>query len=251
MSMRRSSSLFPFRRGRLATWFTSASIVVATAAAMTLAACGPRDEAPRAGGAAGLTAPADPSPRPTGQPVPTVGQPVPTQSPAPAPPVAVAPAYPPTAPAPLATPAPTVAAAPATTYPADRAPDYRPAPAPARAAAPKAVASNRVGEITRIEPIRTRPQGSGAGAVVGGVLGAVVGNQFGHGLGRAALTGAGAVGGALAGNNVERNYKEGVSGYRVVIRLDNGRTRTFNRTEVGHLHVGDRVRLDANSFHRA
>ena len=98
---------------------------------------------------------------------------------------------------------------------------------------PQPVASNRVGAITSIEPIRTRPQGSGAGAVIGGVLGAVVGNQFGHGLGRAAITGAGAVGGALAGNNVERNYKEGVSGYRIVVRLDNGRTRTFDRTQVG------------------
>ena len=65
------------------------------------------------------------------------------------------------------------------------------------------------------------------------------------------MTGAGAVGGALAGNNVERNYKEGVSGYRVVVRLDNGSTRVFDRTHVGDLHVGDRVRLDANSFHRA
>ncbi len=61
---------------------------------------------------------------------------------------------------------------------------------------------------------------------------------------------AGVVGGAVAGNNVERNYKEGVSGYRVVVRLNNGHTRTFERTQVGSLRVGDRVTLDANSFHR-
>ena len=50
-------------------------------------------------------------------------------------------------------------------------------------------------------------------------------------------------------NNLERNYREGVSGYRVHVRLDNGSTRTFERSSIGNLHVGDRVRLDANGFH--
>ena len=102
------------------------------------------------------------------------------------------------------------------------------------------VPRNRVGSITAIEPVRQRPQGSGAGAVIGGVLGGVIGNQFGHGLGRAAMTGVGAAGGAIAGNNVERNYKTAVVGYRVHVRLDNGSTRTFERKNIGNLHVGDR-----------
>ena len=104
--------------------------------------------------------------------------------------------------------------------------------------------------MASIEAIRERPQGNGTGAVIGGVLGAVVGNQFGHGLGRAAMTGVGAAGGAVAGNNVERNHRERVTGYRVSVRLDNGATRTFERADVAGLQVGDRVRLDANSFHR-
>ena len=54
--------------------------------------------------------------------------------------------------------------------------------------------------------------------------------------------------GAIAGNNVERNYKTAVVGYRVHVRLDNGNTRTFERKSIGNLHVGDRVRLDANGF---
>ncbi len=87
--------------------------------------------------------------------------------------------------------------------------------------------------------------------MIGGVLGGVIGNQFGHGLGRAAMTGVGAAGGAIAGNNVERNYKTAVVGYRVHVRLDNGNTRTFQRKNIGNLHVGDRVRLDANGFRRA
>jgi outer membrane lipoprotein SlyB len=109
---------------------------------------------------------------------------------------------------------------------------------------------SRIGSVQSIEPIRTRPQGSGAGAVVGGVLGAVVGHQFGSGVGRVAMTGLGAAGGAVAGNNVERNHNESISGYRVSIRLDNGTTRTFERSQVAGLQVGDRVRLDAESFHR-
>ena len=229
-------------------WFTPSAVVVAVTAAMTLAACGPRDDEPMAGGTTSTSAQTavvspqsgpmtDPALRPGGQPVPA-GQVATLPS---------APAYvPPREGAPSM-----YAAAPTATYPADPAPQVRAAPVQAPAAPPPApVASNRIGEIESIEPIRTRPQGSGAGAVIGGVLGAVVGNQFGHGVGRAAMTGAGAVGGALAGNNVERNHKEGVSGYRVVVRLNNGHTRTFERTQVGNLHVGDRVRLDANSFHR-
>jgi outer membrane lipoprotein SlyB len=209
-------------------------VVIALIAAMTLAACGPRDDSPIAGGAPGSAVAVTPtSPTPTAAATDTTlraaGQPVP----------------------PIAAPVATPVATPATddpADPADPAPQYQPAPVPV-APLPH-VASNRVGSIASIEPIRSRPQGSGAGAVIGGVLGAVVGNQFGHGIGRAAMTGAGAVGGAVAGNNVERNYKEGVVGYRVSIRLDNGNVRTFQRTQIGNLHVGDRVRLDASSFHR-
>ena len=83
------------------------------------------------------------------------------------------------------------------------------------------------------------------------MLGGVLGNRFGSGNGRAAMTGIGAVGGAIAGNNVERNYKENIVGYRVHVRLDSGSTRTFQRSQLGGLHVGDRVRVDSSSgFHR-
>ena len=228
-------------------WFAPGAVIVAVSAAMTLAACGPRDETPIAGGAPGVTAgatqappAADPALRPSGQPVPAIS----AQAIAPA----AGPAY---TPAPQIAQPTTYAAAPVAAYPNDPAPQYQPVPVQTPVAPPpRPASSNRVGAIASIEPIRSRPKGSGAGAVIGGVLGAVVGNQFGHGFGRAAITGAGAVGGALAGNNVERNYKEGVTGYRIVVRLDNGRTRTFDRTQVANLRVGDRVRLDANSFHR-
>ena len=238
----------------------AAATLVAFSAAMTLVACGPRDEAPLAGGGAAVApttsqVPAVVAAAPqsdlarVGSPVPAVQTPPAATTPAG---VATAPAAAPmtvpVAPAPAAAPtyAPPPPVAVAQAAPQDSA--VRPAPSIAE---PPAVPRNRVGAIVAIEPIRTRPQGSGAGAVIGGVLGGVIGNQFGHGLGRAAMTGVGAAGGAIAGNNVERNYKEGVAGYRVRIRLDNGNTRTFERKNIGNLHVGDRVRLDANGFRRS
>ena len=106
------------------------------------------------------------------------------------------------------------------------------------------------GRVTRIEPIRERPPGTGKGAVVGGVLGAVVGNQFGHGAGKAAMTVAGAAGGAVAGNNVERNINKRVVGYRIVVALDSGRHRTYERPRLDGLRVGDRVGVEGGHLRR-
>lgn len=137
-----------------------------------------------------------------------------------------------------------------------------PAPAPATARAPVRVAEARPvaarpapsahdGEVMAIDPIRTRPQGSGAGAVVGGVLGAVVGNQIGAGTGRSIATVLGGVGGAVAGNNVERNYKEAVVGYRVRVQMDNGDSHTYEEKQLDGLRVGDRVRVEAGHLRRS
>ena len=53
------------------------------------------------------------------------------------------------------------------------------------------------------------PQPSGAGALIGAIVGGVVGNQFGHGMGRAAATGLGAIGGSALGNHVEMSNQPG------------------------------------------
>ena len=108
-----------------------------------------------------------------------------------------------------------------------------------------------MGEVQAIEPIRERPPGTGKGAVIGGVLGGVVGNQFGHGTGRAAMTVLGAAGGAVAGNNVERNMNKRIVGYRVSVRLDNGQVRSFTEPRLDGLRVGERVRIAGKHLHRA
>ena len=62
------------------------------------------------------------------------------------------------------------------------------------------------------------------------MIGGVVGNQFGSGTGRALATGAGAVGGAVAGNAIEARQKRDDEIYRVGVRLDNGARPSWTST---------------------
>lgn len=236
---------------RRARRFASAAASAAFAA-LALAACGPRDEAPIAGGAAAATHMTSADTSRAGTPVPPAAAVAPAPAYAPPPPVTVAQ----TAPQATTPQSSGYAAAPvAAPVPPARVDDSPPvrSSAPVRNArvAQAPAPSGHLGSIESIEPIRERPQGTGAGAVVGGVLGGVVGHQFGSGLGRTAMTGLGAAGGAIAGNNVERNVRTKVVGYRIHVRLDNGRVRTFERNQVGNLHVGDRVRVDEHGVRRA
>ena len=175
-----------------------------------------------------------------------VGTPVPPRSTAPAP---VLVAQPP--PATTTTPVVQAPAPGATPVPAATPLAAVPAPAARVSRTPTAAQLASAGEVRAIEPIRERPPGTGKGAVIGGVLGGVVGNQFGHGTGRAAMTVLGAAGGAVAGNNVERNMNKRIVGYRVSVRLDNGQARTFTEPRLDGLRVGDRVRVDGKHVRRA
>jgi outer membrane lipoprotein SlyB len=217
------------------------SVAALTVASLAMVGCGPQNGSTPATVATTTNPPATTSAAPVGQAVPPapVGQPVPLvnnniQAQAPN---DGTPPYVPPSPTPSP---PPVQSAQAT------APAVQPAPQPQR----RVVSSAFRGEVSSIEPIRERPPGSGAGAVLGGVLGAVVGNQFGHGNGRAAMTVVGAAGGAVAGNNVERNINKRVIGYRVSVRLDNGQSRTYQETRVDNLRVGDRVRIEGSHVRR-
>ncbi|WP_262340899.1 glycine zipper 2TM domain-containing protein, partial [Bordetella pertussis] len=84
------------------------------------------------------------------------------------------------------------------------------------------------------------------GTVAGGVVGGVVGNQFGGGHGRDALTVLGAVGGALAGREVERNIREQqtVTHYELTVRMSDGSRRQFRSAQPFAFASGDRVRVE-------
>ena len=93
-------------------------------------------------------------------------------------------------------------------------------------------------------------QPSGGGALIGAIIGGVVGNQFGSGTGRAAMTGAGIVGGAVAGNAIENRNRRDDEVYRVWVRMDNGGLRSFDFYRIDDLRVGDRVRYDGGQLYR-
>ena len=59
------------------------------------------------------------------------------------------------------------------------------------------------------------------------------------------------VGGAIIGNQIEKNRAGAQDIYRVTIRLDNGGQRSFDYAQLSSdLRVGDRVRVDNNQVYR-
>jgi outer membrane lipoprotein SlyB len=208
------------------------TLVLASAGAL-MSACGPQD-----GSSASKTVQAPVAAAP-------IPAPMPVADPAPAPQASTPP------PAPVAKPAPVHVAKPtvkATPVKAQAAPEVKVAAAPEVkvAAAPP---PNTVGAVRQIDPI-TETHASGVGAVAGGALGGVLGHQFGKGDGKKAMTLLGAVGGAVAGHQVEKARNTKVVGYRVQVQLDNGETRTFEPTELDGLKVGDRVRVEQGTLRR-
>jgi outer membrane lipoprotein SlyB len=109
------------------------------------------------------------------------------------------------------------------------------------------------GRVSNIEVVRTEEQGkgSGAGAVIGGIAGAVIGRQIGGGSGRDLATAAGAIGGAVVGNNVEKNNSTQVrETWRVSVQVDRGGYRSYELSNSANLRVGDRVRIENGQIFR-
>ena len=88
--------------------------------------------------------------------------------------------------------------------------------------------------------------------MVGGVVGGVLGRQVGKGSGRDIATIAGVVGGAMAGNAIEKNTGPGDlrDVYRVTVQLNDGSTRVFDYQSNPQLRVGESVRVDNNQLLR-
>ena len=112
--------------------------------------------------------------------------------------------------------------------------------APARTAAVATCAE--CGVIESVREIDAKGQGSGLGAVGGGVLGGLLGNQVGGGRGKDVMTVVGVVGGAVAGNEVEKRVKASKS-YEVTVRLHDGSSRVISETSLPIWHIGDKVKV--------
>ena len=154
------------------------------------------------------------------------------------------------------TPAPAPIAAPAATPAPVHAATAKPAPrhetssttagtqgaAPAAQPAPQPVAICKTcGVVESAHAVEEKGQGTGLGAVAGGVLGGVVGHQMGGGNGKTAMTVLGAVGGGLAGNEVEKRGRSTTS-YSVGVRMEDGSLRTLNQATAPA--IGTRVTVD-------
>jgi outer membrane lipoprotein SlyB len=106
------------------------------------------------------------------------------------------------------------------------------------------------GRVENIGYVQVSQRPSGAGAVLGAVIGGVIGNQFGSGTGKALATGAGVIGGAVAGNAIEGRNRRDDEVYRVQVRFDNGSVRDFDFQRIDDLRVGDRVKFEGGQLHR-
>ena len=98
------------------------------------------------------------------------------------------------------------------------------------------------GVVREVRQIDEKGGSSGGGAVIGGVLGGVLGHQIGSGRGNTVATIAGAAGGAVVGNEVERN-RNSKTYWEVRIAMDSGNSRTFQYSQAPVVREGDRVRL--------
>jgi outer membrane lipoprotein SlyB len=131
------------------------------------------------------------------------------------------------------------------------------APLPSREPAAPAERSRRVrtvslcgdfGVIKGVRPVRRQGQGTGLGAVVGGVLGGVVGHPMGGGSGKTALILLGAVGGGVAGNEIEKRQRAETV-YEMAVRMDDGSERRI--TQASPVVPGTRITVDRRWIHVA
>ncbi|MDH2051734.1 glycine zipper 2TM domain-containing protein [Achromobacter marplatensis] len=141
-----------------------------------------------------------------------------------------------------------------------------PAPAPAQTGRPASAAAPRpaapapaqqacqsCGVVESVRQVQVPVKDNSdhlVGTIGGGVVGGVVGNQFGGGSGKTALTVLGAVGGALAGREVERNIRQQqtVTHYELTVRMGDGSARQFRSAQPFAFASGDRVRVENNQL---
>jgi uncharacterized protein YcfJ len=110
---------------------------------------------------------------------------------------------------------------------------------------PVAAVCSVCGVVESVSAIENKGEGTGIGAVAGGVLGAVVGHQAGGGNGKKALTVLGAVGGGLAGNEIEKRSRS-TTVYRHRVRMADGSTRSVTLDH--EVAVGANVRVENNQL---
>lgn len=103
------------------------------------------------------------------------------------------------------------------------------------------------GIVTRINQVASgRSAPSATGAVLGGIVGAVAGHEISDHTGgsrgnKNIAAAAGAVGGALAGNQIQKNVTSDT--FDITVRMDDGRTVVVNQRDLGGIGENTYVRV--------
>lgn len=103
------------------------------------------------------------------------------------------------------------------------------------------------GVVLSVNEVETAGKGSGVGVVAGGVVGGLLGHQVGDGTGRDLATLAGAVGGAFAGNKIEKNSKKTKS-YDITVKMNSGEERIVRQATVPNVVSGDAVKIENDAI---
>jgi outer membrane lipoprotein SlyB len=105
----------------------------------------------------------------------------------------------------------------------------------------------RRGTIEQITPVQIQSnQHQGVGAVVGGLAGLGIGSLIGGGTGRDVAMVLGTVGGALAGNEVQKRHDRPVSGEQIIVRTTSGVLVSVTQPAGAALRVGQRVYIEGS-----
>jgi outer membrane lipoprotein SlyB len=97
------------------------------------------------------------------------------------------------------------------------------------------------GVVTSVKAYQQKPRHSTVGLIGGGAVGALLGNELGNG--NVLATAGGAVGGAYLGNKVGQKVQTKTR-YKVVLRMDNGGTRSVTYAQRPNVAIGSHVRLE-------
>jgi outer membrane lipoprotein SlyB len=115
--------------------------------------------------------------------------------------------------------------------------------APDPRAEPARPACYDCGVIESVREVEKPGSGSNVvGTIAGGALGGILGHQTGAGRGKDVMTVLGAIGGAVAGNAVEKHVRKAKS-YEITIRFDDGSTQLIKQDAQPAWHNGDKVKL--------
>jgi outer membrane lipoprotein SlyB len=96
------------------------------------------------------------------------------------------------------------------------------------------------GTVVTVREVEQKGEGQGVGAVGGGLAGAVLGHNIGDH--NKLVTVLGAAGGALLGNQIEKQARA-TKHWELTVNYDDGTTQTLSSEAQPFWHQGDRVRL--------